>query len=369
MSTRTPAKTKASHEGISFASALREAVACGVILLDAQGTRITCINDEARQILSLPANLECGEPIEILPAPLQYLAREALASGTPISGRQIELQPVGSQLVTVRVSVVPTRPGAAEAGFLIVVNDITSAIRLEQNFQHLDRLASIGTLSASMAHEIRNALQAAKTFFDLLFEKHQDAELVGVARREISRIEAIVSRMLRFVGHTEPTFRAVHLHEVLEHSLRLVHPQMEDKLISLKRSFQAAPDQVNGDDVQLQQAFVNLFLNALEAMGPNGTLTVATSIIAPGPGLAGQKGLVAERQLGLTIQDSGAGIPAENLARLFELFFTTKPNGTGLGLPITKRIIQEHCGDISVQSEPGKGTTFRIILPLLAPPS
>jgi two-component system, NtrC family, sensor histidine kinase HydH len=323
---------------------------------------MTCINAEARQILSLPANLDCGEPTEVLPAPLQHLAREALASGTPISGRQIEMQPVGSQLVTVRVSVVPMRPGAAEAGFLIVINDITSAIRLEQNFQHLDRLASIGTLSASMAHEIRNALVAGKTFFDLLFEKHQDAELVDVARREICRIEGIVSRMLKFVGTTEPAFSKVHLHEVLEHSLRLVEPQMGDKLISLNRSFKAAPDRVRGDELQLQQAFVNLFLNALEAMGPSGTLTIATEVISPGAGL---KGLPAEARIGLTIQDTGSGIPPENLARLFEPFFTTKANGTGLGLPITRRIIHEHRGDITVESAPAKGTTFRIILPVL----
>jgi signal transduction histidine kinase len=272
-------------------------------------------------------------------------------------------------LVTLGVSVVPAEAGSDHLDVVVVLNDLSSARRLEQNFWHIDRLASIGTLSASMAHEIKNALIAGKTFVDLLLEKHKDAELVEVVRREISRIDAIVSRMLKFVGPTEPRFNEVGLHEVLEHSLRLVQPQLDGRLISLNRSFLATSDRVRGDDIQLQQAFVNLFLNALEAMGPNGTLTVTTETMAPGLTPDGPQGSTGQAQLGITIRDSGAGIPPGNLERLFEPFFTTKPGGTGLGLPITKRIILEHRGEISVESEPDKGTTFLIILPALGAPS
>jgi signal transduction histidine kinase len=361
MSTRTPAKTEASQEGISLARELRDVLTSGIILADARG-KATFMSQEVGQILGLAASSAPGAAVGDLPSRLQNLISECLASGKPVSNLEIDLKGEGRKAGSIRVSIVELRVGAAEQAAVVVISDLTSTTHLEQNFQHLDRLASIGTLSASMAHEIRNALQAGKTFFDLLFEKHQDAELVDVARREICRIDAITSRMLKFVGTAEPAFGEVHLHEVLEHSLRLVQPQMDDRLISLNRSFQAVPDRVSGDDLQLQQAFVNLFLNALEAMGPRGTLTVATQNSSPG---AGPKGLPADTRIALTIQDSGAGIPAENLARLFEPFFTTKPGGTGLGLPITKRIIQEHRGDISVESEPGKGTTFRITLPAL----
>jgi signal transduction histidine kinase len=252
---------------------------------------------------------------------------------------------------------------------VVVVNDLTSAKRLEQTFWHVDRLANIGTLSASMAHEIKNALVAGKTFVDLLLEKHQDAELVNVVRREMGRIDAIVSRMLKFVGPAQPKFSEVSLHEVLEHSLQLVQPQLTSKLIALNRSFRAVPDRVNGDDRQLQQAFVNLFLNALEAMGPNGTLAVATELTCAGVGPARRKDFAGQAHVGITIRDTGGGIPPEKMARLFEPFFTTKPTGTGLGLPITRRIIEEHLGDISATSEPDKGTTFRILLPALDTPS
>jgi two-component system, NtrC family, sensor histidine kinase HydH len=368
MSTKHPAKTETSHEQIGFASALRDLLAGGVILVDAK-EQVTFISDEVRHILGLAANVDCGASTSLLPVPIQHLIREGLSSGKPVAGREINLKAEEREPITVHASVAPLRERAPGVGVVVMVNDITSARLLQQNFRHFDRLASIGTLSASMAHEIRNALVAGKTCFDLLFEKHQDAELVDVARREIRRIDAIVSRVLKFVGPTEPAFGEVRLHEIVDHSLRLIQPQLEDKAISVNRSFEAAPDRVNGDALQLQQALVNLFLNALEAMGPSGTLTVATELRAPGTGLATGRDASAGARIGLTIRDTGAGIPAENLARLFEPFFTTKANGTGLGLPITKRIIQEHRGDITVQSEPNKGTTFQITFPVLDRPA
>jgi signal transduction histidine kinase len=148
--------------------------------------------------------------------------------------------------------------------------------------------------------------------------------------------------------------------------LRLVQPQLERKSVEVSRSFQAAPDLVQGDDYQLEQAFVNLFLNALEALGPNGTLSVATEVCSAQAKSARPGASMEGPQLRVTIKDTGAGIPPENMARLFEPFFTTKPKGTGLGLPITRRIILEHRGDISVQSRPGQGTTFQILLPASA---
>ena len=141
---------------------------------------------------------------------------------------------------------------------------------------------------------------------------------------------------------------------MLDHSLRLLQPQISAKLITVKKNYRAESDAVRGDDAQLQQAFMNLFLNALEAMGPNGTLTVGTEIAD------GENGA---RVLKIQIRDTGVGIAPENLAQMFEPFFTTKKNGTGLGLAISHRIIHEHHGAISVQSETGKSSTFSISLP------
>jgi signal transduction histidine kinase len=200
---------------------------------------------------------------------------------------------------------------------------------------------------------------------DLLAEKHQDAELAEIVRREMGRIDSIVSQMLRFAAPAKRTFSAVRLHEVLNHSLRLVQPQLQSKAIALSRSIRAAQDVVEGDDHQLQQAFVNLFLNALEAMEPHGTLTVATETVETAAAPKGARQPGGARQLRVTIKDTGPGISAENMGRLFEPFFTTKKGGTGLGLPITRRIIEEHRGVLQLESQPNQGATFSILLPMM----
>src|SRR5271155_1761757 len=154
-----------------------------------------------------------------------------------------------------------------------------SARLSEEKMQRLDRLARLGLLSAGMAHEIKNGMVAIKTFVDLLAKKNPDAELTEVVGRELQRINAIVTQMLRFAAPKSCPFTTVKIHEVLDHSLRLLQNQISGKLISLKRDYRAGPDTMRGDDAQLQQAFMNLLLNALEAMGMNGTLTVSTEIV------------------------------------------------------------------------------------------
>jgi signal transduction histidine kinase len=224
-----------------------------------------------------------------------------------------------------------------------------SATTSVEKMQRLDRLANLGMLSAGMAHEIKNGMVAIKTFVDLLLEKNQDAELGEVVRHELERINTIVSQMLRIASPSSANFKTVRIHEVLDHSLRLLQPQVSGKLITVKKKYRVESDAVRGDDAQLQQTFMNLFLNALEAMGPSGTLAISTEI--------------AGGVLKIKIQDTGTGIATENVPHLFEPFFTTKKNGTGLGLAISHRIIQEHHGAIEVQSESNKGSTFSISLP------
>jgi signal transduction histidine kinase len=228
---------------------------------------------------------------------------------------------------------------------------LNSGLVSGEKMQRLDRLASLGALSASMAHEIKNGMVAIKTFVDLLAQKNQEAELTEVVGRELQRINAIVTQMLRFAAPKAATFTTVHIHDLLDHSLRLFQHQIGAKMISLQRNYQAAPDTVRGDDAQLQQVFMNLLLNAIEAMGANGVLTVSTEI-------------TEDKQLQIQISDTGTGIARENLARLFELFFTTKKDGTGLGLAISKRIALEHHGAIEVRSEIAKGSTFTLSLPV-----
>jgi signal transduction histidine kinase len=366
MSKIEPAKGEPGQDTVSFASALRDYLACGIIVIDGE-KRLATITAEANRILNLEPRSRTAKSLDDLPRALQSVVREVLASGQTRSCLQIEVDGAGGKRTLIGLNATPTERGRKSSGAVLVVQDLSTTRRLEQTLRRIDRLASIGTMAASAAHEIKNALIPGKTFIDLLLEKHKDAELVDVVRREIGRIEAMVSRILGFARPDRPISAEVSLHQILEHSLRLVQPQRDEKGIGLNQRFQASPDVVQGDDYQLQQAFVNLFLNALEAMGPKGTLTVTTDATTLGTGSGRSGKSSGARQIRVTIADNGAGIPTEALEHLFDPFFTTKPNGTGLGLPITRRIIEEHRGAISVESQPGQGATFRIILAAARP--
>jgi signal transduction histidine kinase len=329
-------------------SLLQECFACGVIVVGARKRIVACTPEAAEHLHRNAAKL-LNAPLSSLPAPLARLIQETARSGEAILNREI---PVG-HAAALRASILPVK--TREPGEIVVVlNSLTSTPVFEQNLRRLDRLASLGTLSASMAHEIKNGMVAIKTFVDLLAQKGQDTELTGVVGRELERINAIVTQMLRFAAPNRAAFTTVRVHDVLDHSLRLVQHQVNGKLINLQRHYQAEPDTVRGDDTQLQQVFMNLLLNALEAMGTNGVLTVKTETVQDER---------SARQLRINIQDTGVGIAPENLERLFEPFFTTKRNGTGLGLAISQRIALEHHGQIHVQSDPGKGSRFSLSLP------
>jgi len=352
-----PDETGQMESGPSFENALRTCLVSGVILVDLEAN-LASLNPEARQLLGLPADQSSKVSIDVLAPEMLSLARETLASGTPSSVRQIDVA-LKNASNSVQVCAVPLTSISREQTVVLTIQALNPSGQFERQIRQLDRLANTGTLAAGMAHEIKNALVACRTFLDLLLEKNTDAELVEIVRSETGRIDSIVSRMLRFAGSHTTTLTSLHLHEVLDHGVRLIQPQLSQKSISLERSFRANPDLARGDEYELQQAFANLLLNALEAMSEQGKLTVVVENVSEGP----ENG----RRLRVTIQDSGAGILPEHMEHLFEPFFTTKASGTGLGLAITRRIIQEHGGSISVQSRPGQGTTFTVLLPLVVP--
>ena len=221
---------------------------------------------------------------------------------------------------------------------------------VQENLQRLDRLANLGLFSASVAHEIKNGLVAINTFTEVMLEKGEDREMAEIVRRELKRIDGLATQMLRFAAPKPATLVPVNVHVLLDYSLRLLEHQMSARLISLRRDYRAAPETVFGDEAHLQQAFMNLLLNAVEAMGHGGELTAATET-------SGDK-------LKISICDTGAGIAPENFEQVFETFFTTKKHGTGLGLAICRRVAQEHHGSIEIQSEAGHGSAFIITLPM-----
>jgi signal transduction histidine kinase len=233
------------------------------------------------------------------------------------------------------------------------MNFPVAAAELQDNLRRLDRLASLGLVAASAAHEIKNGLVAVSTFTQVLAEKNEDKEMAAVVQRELKRIDSLVTQMLRFASPKPATLALVPVHQVLDHSIRLLEHQMTGLKIALKRDYLADPGTVLGDEAQLQQVFMNLMLNAIEAIEGGGELAVRTEVTSDYP---------AAKKLKIHFSDTGCGIAPEQMARVFDPFYTTKKNGTGLGLAICQRVAQEHQGFIEVQSVPGKGSTFTVSL-------
>ncbi len=340
----------------------------GVVAADTDG-KITVFNQEAEQITGL-ARVNRGRIIDDLPAPLRTIIRTTLATGERQEDREVSFQ-VGEEEVYVRASSAIFRGQEHELlGALMVITDITTLKKMEEQIRRTDRLASLGTLSAGMAHEIKNPLVSIKTFAQLLPERYAESDFretfSGLIVHEINRIDTLVNQLLRFARPTKPLLRPMHVHETLEKTLLLVQHRLYQKEIKVNRAWNAATDMIRADSDQLEQVFLNFFLNAMDAMKRGGELTVETEIRKGEPLLArlSGNGAQATEALCISIRDTGEGIKPGDIAHVFDPFFTTKDHGTGLGLSVVHGIVQEHGGQIEVESELSKGTVFRILMPL-----
>lgn len=357
-------KTRQDRGELDLVAALHQQHPCGAVLINSE-LRIVRVTSGAVRMLGLGAGQTEDLPLEALPGSIQALVRETFASRRAVEGLGLDLRRPSEASIHLGIDVTPLLQEGKACAVVLVLNDLTAAARYDQRVHLLEHLASFGTMTATMAHEVKNALMVVKSFLDLVLENKTDAELAKVARREVARIDGIVGHTLRIANPSRPALSKIRLHDVLDQALLLVQPRAAAASILLNRSFQAAPDLIAGDDALLQQAFLNLFFNAFEALNPQGSLTVRTWTEP----LRSEPGALRDAEwrprLHISVEDNGCGIPPQAQARLFEPFFTTKPNGTGLGLAITRRIIQQHQGEISVESVPGQGTRFQIILPAL----
>jgi signal transduction histidine kinase len=331
--------------GLSFAEALHECLQPAVLTVNGEGV-VTGFSSQAEKLTHLSGAQVVNQSAQQLPRELRNIIHRVSESGKAIECDKMAL---GDGFFSVNAFPSHTAP---HSGVTVVLHDVAPMLSLEGHMRQLDRLASLGALSASMAHEIKNALVAVRTFVDMLLNENKGAELADIVRREMRRIDSIVSQMLRLAGPAKPSFASLRLHSLLDHALHLVQHQVDEKKLVVQREPGARLDMVRGDEYQLQQAFLNLFFNAIEAMSPGGKLTVRTETVAK------------PESIRVSIGDTGIGIPAQNLGRVFDAFFTTKQQGTGLGLPITRRIVEEHRGTITVESEANKGSTFYVTLPV-----
>jgi signal transduction histidine kinase len=342
----------------------------GVVAADAGG-RITVCNREARRILGLlaPAAAPGCLAAEVLPEPLAEALQQCLTAAVGVRDSPTLLRPRTPVELPIRYgTAVLTGSADRPLGGLLVLQDVSALRRLEEQVRRSDRLASLGTLAAGMAHEIKNPLVSLKTFVQLLPERYDDPEFrtifTPLLGTEVSRIDAVVTQLLGFARPVKTKLVLTPVHAAIEASLRLVAQQIKSKNLELVQRCQAAADEVLGDEHLLSQVFVNLLLNGIDATPAGGTLTVVTRLTER-PLSAWRAGQEASAWIEVQVRDTGPGITAEDRPRVFDPFFTTKPNGTGLGLSVTYGIVCDHQGCIDVESEPGQGACFRVSLPLL----
>jgi two-component system NtrC family sensor kinase len=248
-------------------------------------------------------------------------------------------------------------------GVVRVLKDITDEKRLQAQLVQTEKLAALGRLTASLAHEVNNPLQALRSGLRLLLNRRLDEakrkKYLTIADREVERLIGIVERMLNFYRPSEGERQPLTVNEVIEEVLALVHKQLQHSQVTLKRAMSPDLPPVAATADQLKQVFLNLILNAIEAMPDGGQLRITTRFVAAQPG-----GPLRGDEVHVLVTDTGHGIPSEAMSRLFEPFYTTKAQGTGLGLSISYGIVEQHGGRIEVASHPGEGSTFTVRIPV-----
>jgi two-component system NtrC family sensor kinase len=262
----------------------------------------------------------------------------------------------GGQKIYFSISCHPLFENNQLVGVAEVSKDITEDIKWKKALMQQDKLVSIGRLSAGVAHEINNPLTTILTTSMLIQEDlapndpiRQELETIV---KESLRCRKIVSSLLDFARESKPTKTEHHINELIVETLTLTRKQAAFKDVGLLQNLAENLPLIQVDRDQLQQALINLILNAAEATDPGGTVTISTKFYPQ------------TKEVEIAISDLGKGISEETLPNIFDPFFTTKESGTGLGLAITHGIIERHEGTISVQSQTGIGTTFTIRLPI-----
>ena len=249
-------------------------------------------------------------------------------------------------------------------GVIHVQRDITERKRIEEALQRAEQMKLVGEWATSLAHEIKNPLAGIKVSVEVLADELQteeDKAVVNRAVEEIRRIEFLLKSLLNFAKPPKPQMTLTHLNEVLNKTaaFALRHPSLSQNLagkVLIETRFDARVPAIMADTMQLQQIFLNLLLNSIEAMPEGGALTLETRLNSGG------------RRVQVSVTDTGAGIPEEFQEKIFHPFFTTKKKGSGLGLAITKRLIEQHRGSIAVESTAGRGAVFHLSFPVRTTP-
>ncbi len=345
-----------------YADSVIESITVGVAVLSPLG-EITIWNSRMEAIHGLPAARAVGRNVrDVFPGELlSVLTRFLRGSSWEVSERgriyKTRLETAKGESRMVELTVAPlVSADDLSSGTLLVLDDVTEKTQLENQLLQSEKLSSIGLFAAGVAHEVNTPLAGISSYAQMLLE---DAAKDDPSRELLERIEQqsfraseIVNNLLKFARVSENDFQKVNLNSLMLETVSLLDHSFEKSKVEVDLDLDPSLPATIGSGGKLQQVFMNLFLNARDAMPGGGELQVRT--------------FRRDSRLVVQIRDEGEGISEENVKRIYDPFFTTKGvgKGTGLGLAVSYGIIQEHSGQISVQSEPGKGTVFTVELPL-----
>jgi len=281
--------------------------------------------------------------------PYRTIVEETLRDHQARGPQPVEVPDAGERLLI--TNVVDNADGRP-MGVLLVARNLAYLTQVESTLRYSDKLAALGRLSAGIAHEIKNPLNAMMIHLELLRLKlmeHPASEHVAIITAQMRRLDEVVQGFLRFTRPADLRLEPVDLAVLFDAILPIVRAEADKQRIDIR--VECPPDlpRINADAALLEQACLNLALNACQAMPSGGRLRLAGAAL---PG-----------RVEITVEDTGVGIPPEQLGRIFDLYFTTKENGSGIGLSMVYRTAQLHDGDIEVASVPGRGTKFRLTLP------
>jgi two-component system, NtrC family, nitrogen regulation sensor histidine kinase GlnL len=343
----------------------------GIVTIDLDG-RVVTLNPEAELLTGFfrgeAAGRYCTELFAHTPE-LSDLLMETLASHAPIAGVPLTLRRRNGSSLPIEFSTAPLKGGEGKnLGVIGVFRDVTLLRQLESDLQRSDRLAALGTMAAGLAHEIKNPLTSLLTFSRHLERRFDDPnfrERFGsVVPRELERINGIVERLLELARPARMSFAQVRLPELLDRAVELYADQLDERGIAVVREYARDVPSIHADRDALYRVFVNLIANALDAMRGGGRLIVRSGWTASRDPLPLTRRRSASR-VKIEVEDTGDGIEASETNRIFNPFYTTRDHGTGLGLALAHKVVQDHSGVISFRSTPGRGTTFTIVLPLV----
>jgi two-component system nitrogen regulation sensor histidine kinase GlnL len=354
-------------------SGVLDAVLAGIVVLDAEG-RVELLNSSACRILETSAEAARNRPVETLfgsDHSVPKMVREVVKTGGSANESELRIERRGGDDLVVDVAASPLFDEAGPpSGAVLALRDRTLQKTLEKRIADRESIAAFGDIAAGIAHEVKNPLGGIRGAAEILAaraEEPRSKEIAEIIVREVERIAALVDDLMVFTPGDAMRFEPQNIHRLLDEVLELISLDPISEGVEIQRRYDPSIPELRADGDRLAQVFLNLVRNALQAMAPRGGRLVVRTRMPLDHHLS-EEGGARIPALVVEITDTGPGIPADVLHKLATPFFTTRPDGTGLGLAVSRNWVSRHGGSMRIESSVGEGTTVEVVLPLRRDP-